>query len=457
VLFIFLLCLFPIYSRGLFELVFSNKKIAYFIQFIASSLLVLFIWLNSSINLREKSNRLFFLFFISFFFALIISSLLTYFRFSNLLEIAAFSAVILFLFFYFTFFNIIELKKKSLNFTPSLLSAFIIIGILLLTFGIIEMTVHVYYFKGGVPFFNLDQEGAIYMRVWSKLKQFYYTWPGKSFHWIGNICLNRPASLTGSYLHFPILMPLFGAVMLRFGNRWIKAIGILLLLLPFAAFSRSGILISGIIFLFLSFQAVLKIKEKMLLVYQKNVRNFILIIAGSLSAATLMIALLLFIPTIRLYFFGMIERIFNFNDVGNSARYGIWKNTLSVFFRSNLFFGEFTGMVTNIVHNLFVQSKLQSLNIFNIFVAESGLLEILVNFGVLGLFAFYGAFFYSVYRAMFIRKERLLGFALFGGVIQSFFYQSIEVLPFMVTMALVAFFANNSGMILGKGKDNENK
>ncbi len=101
-----------------------------------------------------------------------------------------------------------------------------------------------------------------------------------------------------------------------------------------------------------------------------------------------------------------------------------------------------TGYFTNIVRNILGHSHLMELRP-GTGVAESGFLEILASYGFLGIISYYSVFILSFINIYFIRKEKFLGFVLLGAVIQTLFYQSIEVLPYIFTLSLIPLCANN--------------
>lgn len=253
--------------------------------------------------------------------------------------------------------------------------------------------------------------------------------PGQTYTFGSRI---RPSSLTGSYLHYPIVLVLLGFLMLQifvFSKKRIHCIfSLIAFMMCILSFSRSGafILFATIGIWFLAkFKKINKIKLKKVI---------------SMPIFLVFIAIILYYVKDTLY----VERIvssFSSHSPGNDIRIIRWKYALKSFFNTNIIIGEFTGLITNATSNF----NLISDNT----VVESGLLQQLLNFGLLGTISYY-MLFIEVTRN--INKNSLwLKYAFIASVLQTFVYQSIEVLPFMFILCM---FPQVSEFVVGKYRQN---
>lgn len=231
--------------------------------------------------------------------------------------------------------------------------------------------------------------------------------------------LLRPPSLTGSYLHFPLLCGVLGICLLeaRKSLRWWLLYPISLLCFIGVAISggRSGTLVlmgtGALYFLFEFFRQPAATKLKFALI------------------ALVAVAVLIIFVTAGYQYSPSLQRIVNVWDLqgeGNALRVAIWTEIYIYWTNTNLWFGEYTGMVGNTTNNLAGGIGL---------VAESGVLQQLINFGILGF-----VFFYAVMLLSYIAIEKECTFlrALYiSAMIQTAFYQSTEVLPYMAMLAFV--------------------
>ncbi len=406
------------FSHGLFEIIFSQKPIPYIIQLIAVLTFCGIIFFRSTID-NQSYNRKLIVLSLGFLITVIISSIITIVKYVIPVEVILYDGVLLFLFFLFIFLNSVRFRDKEA--VSQIVTSLLAVAVILLLAAVIEQIFN--------PFFPQDSPASLNF------------FPGHKYH--ENMV--RPASLTGSMLHYPIIMPLIGVIIIRFSSKkWAGIFGVIFLLVPFVTFSRSGILITSIIlFLYFANKAIdlfLKIKrgEKININKLRRVLVF--------TAAIVLTAGLLYFTQKRVsnYVNSIFERITAFQDTGNSLRYSVWKDKWDSYRSTNLLFGEKTAFYTNIVRNILgMQSKAVSLT-GDLFVAESSLLELLNSFGLLGTLFYFSVPFLCLYRLLFKQKERLLGFALSAVIIQSFFYQSIEVLPFVFTLGLIPLLANNA-------------
>ncbi|MBV4422913.1 O-antigen ligase family protein [Clostridium tyrobutyricum] len=231
--------------------------------------------------------------------------------------------------------------------------------------------------------------------------------------------LARPQSLTGSYLHYPIILVLLGFILIQCyasEKRIIYGIfGIISFVMCILSFSRSAafILLGGLCVLILTgIYKVIKTKRIKL-------KNFYM------SLMFIAIVLAFFYCNQNSIYVARIFSALNANSEGNTQRIVIWQNAITLFKNTNIFIGSYTGMFTNSTANFGGQST----------VAESGLLQQLLNFGLLGALLYY-LLFIRIKRN--INKNHVwLKVALIASILESFIYQSIEVLPFMAILCIL--------------------
>lgn len=221
----------------------------------------------------------------------------------------------------------------------------------------------------------------------------------------------RPSSLTGSYLHYPlcaaVLTFVFAAV---FAASRKRAYGLLALLGGAAvvvSYSRSGMMIIGVGLLLvgvLSPGSGAKLRAA-----------YVLAVAGLVAFLTLGDS-------------AYADRAFSalsIDGAGNEIRVERWQHAFDLWFDSPLLIGSYTGEITNVTANLAgVEST----------VVESGTLQQLLNFGLLGVVAYYVVMARTV--AAVRPAHAWLRAGLVACILQTAVYQSIEVLPFMTLYAL---------------------
>lgn len=243
--------------------------------------------------------------------------------------------------------------------------------------------------------------------------------PGHSYLYV----LVRPASLTGSYLHYPIVMAILGYVALELGKtsgslRY-KVSGLAFLLAPVLAVSRSGafiVLFSAAIYAAKGFFRGRVLALVALVIAASCIGYFSL---GSEASHLRSIA----------------ERVTQAMDrqaEGNTGRINSWRRVSAMWLDSNLFIGEYAGLVTNAAGNL---------NGKEAPVAESGLLQMLVNFGLLGAVLFYGLLI-GCYRRI-AQQHHFLRAAFVASVTQTLFYQSTEVIPFITFLLSLPWLSSS--------------
>lgn len=117
---------------------------------------------------------------------------------------------------------------------------------------------------------------------------------------------------------------------------------------------------------------------------------------------------------------------------GNPGRLRAWYNGIALWSEGILFVGDRTGVVTQTTARLLEGREMIQV--------ESGVLQQLINFGLLGLIAYYGLWL-AIYQAIDDRHIWLRG-AVVGGAVQSFVYMSVEVVPFMITIAMLPLISD---------------
>ncbi len=222
----------------------------------------------------------------------------------------------------------------------------------------------------------------------------------------------RPSSLTGSFLHYPLCAAVLtfasaGIAQVR-RSRWYAAVAVVGAAAVLLSYSRSGMLV---------------------------------VLAGALlggvfapgAGAKLRTAYLALVAALAVYLgfssTTVVERALSavsLEGAGNVTRVDRWDLALRMWFDSPLLVGRYTGEVTNVTGNLTDARAI---------VVESGTLQQLLNFGLVGTVAFY------VLAALSVRAvDRRVSWTCAGMtacLIQTFVYQSVEVLPFMALFALV--------------------
>lgn len=228
----------------------------------------------------------------------------------------------------------------------------------------------------------------------------------------------RPSSVTGSFLHYPLIMVLLGAFVHGLRNRMTWPV-VIAYSSVFVAFSRSGMMLVLIILSLIVAHRLIASK----IVFRLRTVIFFLV---------LMTLVIVIAPQVELLTY-IIERMFSAIDTssaGNTDRIEAWNIGISLFMKTNMLIGEYFGRVTNLTSNFSAADS---------FVVESGLLQTLLNFGIIGATIFY-LFFLLMYKKS---KLRILKYFIFAFFCQSFVYQSIEVLPFIIGTFLLLSIAKD--------------
>lgn len=359
-------------SRGLLELYFTDI-VAYSIQMSIGLLFVLIIFLYSA-NRPKKNLNIKILFFVSFLLVSSVSAALI--SFSKGFYISWLYVVIMvfyvFLFFISFSFDFKVVEKINFNIIISIIT-FILILVAILQQYQIETSL-----PGITVFPDI-----------------------------------RPSSLTGSYLHYPLIISLFFFYFMQcwFTNKKLRDLlfVILVSIAIIISYSRSGmmLILVGLIFNLLFRKEIL----------DKKIMRLILV---------LFIAFIFIVLNVDSLYVERLISTLQLNGLGNLQRFSLWTNGIEMWLNTNLIIGSYTGQVTNLTSNISGAGTST--------IVESGLIQQLLNFGALGTFLFY-MFFTFLYRSI-DKKYFWIKSGIFAAVIQSFAYQSIEVYPFMFILAL---------------------
>jgi len=242
----------------------------------------------------------------------------------------------------------------------------------------------------------------------------------------GHLFVTRPASLTGSFLHYPIVIALMGFAMLQWYAITKKIAylisGILFCLSPFISASRSGALIILAALLvypfFLPFRRSKRVFFMMGLFFMLIGTSFFLFSKESQSSL------------IHNFIYRVVSSTHT-KSLGNNVRIAIWDRAFRKWLNTNLLLGEEAGEYTNSTNNLRAR---KNLNLSTSKVTESSPLQLMLNFGIFGTLLFY-ALLLQIPR--YIAKEHFWMHAgIWGALAQTFVYQSIEVVPFITLLFL---------------------
>ncbi|NGX58483.1 MAG: hypothetical protein K940chlam3_01390 [Chlamydiae bacterium] len=249
----------------------------------------------------------------------------------------------------------------------------------------------------------------------------------------GDMYLIRPASLTGSFLHYPILMALLGYICIQWYTLSKKTLylwsGFLFCFSTIISFSRSGALIVLATIFFYPLVSPLKKSKRILCI----LFLFILFLVFAFTTYTK--------ESRNSLFHNIVYRVVssvNTKSLGNNVRINIWDRVTTEWLDTNLLIGEEAGEYTNSSNNLRAKKQM-NMNISK--VTESSVLQLLMNFGILGMVLFYGILF-QIMR--FIEPEHYWMRAVFlGAMVQTLVYQSIEVVPFIVLLFLFPWISQS--------------
>jgi hypothetical protein len=235
----------------------------------------------------------------------------------------------------------------------------------------------------------------------------------------------RAPSLTGSYLHYPLFVSIAASLCgVDYLVRKNVLSGIACAVLSFAIFSalsRSGMLIIlgtfGLAFLQGPIQFI--------------TRNAKLIVATVFATMAIMI----FGVAVSSQNDSVVnvgtERMMGATDLqsdGNDGRTEAWEKAKSLALPANVVTGTYFGLVTNSAQDAVKQE-------FGI--VESSVLQQILNIGLMGAIFYYGVLI-SVTKL--VSSESRIALCVWAALFQTFFYQSIEVIPFVFILMTLPVF-----------------
>lgn len=421
---VFLLVL-PVYSRGIWELVFNLKKFfPYVMQFVAvvAGMSVLVFLNRRSLPSFQKDVSFWFL--VLFFIAEIVSAIITLSKAMYVQEVLVFCFIIAFLLTLFQAGGSFRLRGESQM--KTLVRVLFVIGSVNLAAGVLEQL------AGVMNWVTLEH--------YKKINWMSSIFNSGGFFMPFGLNIIRPTGITGSFLHFPLVMPVLGALVIRFEKSLvIRIFAFLFILIPFTSMSRSGMVLSTFILLALALQGI----RTFCVFIAEDVQKRFGYIVGASALIVAAVLAVIFVPPLNKLAGLVWLRVSDFGDMSNTSRFKTWASHLQAYLKTNLIFGEYAGYSTNIVSNILGYNRLGGTVQLIGGVPESGVLSILIGTGLAGLITYYGVFIVQLTR-LFRKKEFLLGSALLGATVQTFFYQSTEVLPFMFTLALIPLLANSA-------------
>ena len=222
----------------------------------------------------------------------------------------------------------------------------------------------------------------------------------------------RPAGLTGSYLHYPLLLSLICFAFLQAWvstrRRWYGVLTVVVGLAAVLSFSRSGAVI-----LFVGILSYVVLSSN---VGQRIRMGFALVVVG----------VVVFLAFGESAYWNRYVGGLSSDAAGNQTRITRWSDGLEFWVNSPFLIGGYTGQFTNVTGNLGGDHA---------GVLESGLMQQLASFGLVGTVLFYLLMAGVVLAVR--PAHRWLRAGLIGAMLQTLVYQSIEVVPFMVLFALM--------------------
>ncbi|WP_454860206.1 O-antigen ligase family protein [Promicromonospora soli] len=234
--------------------------------------------------------------------------------------------------------------------------------------------------------------------------------PGSDLASLGGLV--RPSSLSGSFLHYPLFISLVFFVFVQLWSSRRRAIyGLLAAVFAVAvvvSFSRSGAMI--LIFGIAGFA-----------VTSRNASQRVRFLFAGISLA--MILSLAMRDTI---YATRIASSVDLEAGGNAGRITGWMNALELWADSPMIIGGYTGMYTNVTQNFGEASS---------GVVESGILQQLISVGLIGAVLYYALMTATIMAVD--KRHAWLRAGMLGAVLETFVYQSVEVVPFMIAFLLM--------------------
>ena len=259
------------------------------------------------------------------------------------------------------------------------------------------------------------------------LEQFnLFVMPGAS-----KFVIARPASVTGSMLHYPIILALIAYCLLQWHaitkEKTYLFSGLFFCLAQVAALSRSGMLIVAGGY---GFAVLLTILHRPQTVLKAG---FVLVLILAVLGAALA-------SDRESLPYKVANRIVTSADShapGNADRIRKWRISAERWSSTQWLFGEMTGIATNSSFRFSSGS---------FFITESGFFQQLLNYGILGVISYYG---FLISIGLLIRKEHIFLRAVFlSSIVETFVYQSVEVVSFMTLLMMLPWISQTYGFSL---------
>lgn len=228
----------------------------------------------------------------------------------------------------------------------------------------------------------------------------------------------RPSSLTGSYLHYPVVMFFLSLICFQYAEvskkNYFYVFGVAGVIFSVISYSRSAVVMLALV---ASYMAVFYIAKK------KSPRT-IIIGAGFLFS---WLVVVLVSPEIL----NRALSAFDISSAGNSQRVLIWVESIEALSWDSLLVGGYFGQVTNTTSNMTDSASR---------IVESSLLQQFFNVGVLGAIVFYMLVYLS--HKSISRSHVFLKGGAFAFIVQSLAYQNIEVFPAIALFTLLPLFSS---------------
>jgi len=232
----------------------------------------------------------------------------------------------------------------------------------------------------------------------------------------------RPAGLMGSMQHYAITLAIAACfylqVFLATKAPVYLVIAVAFMLGTMASLTRSGYLILGLCAAFLCAAEGIRA-----LLRRKVLRVAWTVLLSSASAVLLAGSL---VAKHLEPFWERATTMLHPGAPGNPERLAAWRTALEMWAESPLVLGDAVGVVTQSTGKVFRDAH--TVNV------ESGVLQQLVNFGLLGALAFYVMLLLTLWEIH--RRHKVLRGAVLAGILQSLVYMSIETVPYMFLLGL---------------------
>lgn len=371
-------------SRGILE-IYIGKTVAYIIQLLLWVLLIVIIYCN---KYRENNERLY----------------------SNDIILGGFFVIVAFI----SYYNTVLAKSFYIGIIYTLAMIWIFVSILISRIFKSRLNIDINF--GLIISYTIVILGIVAILQQNRIIT---NLPGITWH---NEDI-RPSSLSGSYLHYPLIISVLSCVLLEIGNKLnnmrYMIISLFGMLLTITSYSRSGQMILVFTFiLYLIRRIIISIENKKI-----KIKSLLLIIMSITISVVIIIGFDINILENE-YIMRALSSI-NIHSNGNSDRLIAWKKGIEMWMNTNLIIGSNTGLVTNITGNFGGSS----------IVVESGVIQQMVNFGLIGCLLFYlnlALLSTAINKNFYIIKSTIL-----ACIFQSFIYQSIEIIPYIFILSIL--------------------